>query len=167
MYATEQTRFNTALQLYCPVLPMPNLLSCFFVHSEVSTGGLSAVVCVRTCGRGWLDWRVLCGLAWRGRLVCGSRKNFCYYPPPPTESHRLLGITETFCYYPPPLNRVDMALHTKVGPLFRKILDLRLGCVWDVVRWVISMWMCGSCLMVPAARGGVRGCCCFCVRAQY
>ena len=45
----------------------------FFVHSDVSTGGLSAVVCVRTCGRGgggWQDRRVLCGLAWRGRLVC-------------------------------------------------------------------------------------------------
>ena len=25
--------------------------------------------------------------------------------------------------------------------------------------------MYGSCLMVPSARGGVRGCCCFCVRA--
>ena len=50
-----------------------------------------------------------------------------YYSPPPTESHRLLETTENFCYYPPPpLNRVDMALHTKGGPLFRKILDLRL-----------------------------------------
>ena len=30
-------------------------------------------------------------------------------------------------YYPlPPLNRVDMALYTKAGPLLRKILDLRL-----------------------------------------
>ena len=27
----------------------------------------------------------------------------------------------------PPLNRVDMALHTKAGPLLRKILDLRLS----------------------------------------
>ena len=42
----------------------------FFVHSDMSTGGVSAVVCVRTRGRGWRDWRVLCGLAWRGRLVC-------------------------------------------------------------------------------------------------
>ena len=29
-------------------------------------------------------------------------KNVCYYPPPPTESGRLLEITENFCYYPPP-----------------------------------------------------------------
>ena len=26
----------------------------------------------------------------------------CYYPPPPTESRRLLEITEKSCYYPPP-----------------------------------------------------------------
>ena len=55
-----------------------------------------------------------------------SRKNSATTPPP-TESHRVFEITEKFCYYPlPPLNRVDMALHTKAGPLLRKILDLRL-----------------------------------------
>ena len=50
--------------------------------------------------------------------------------PPLTESHRLLEITEKFCYYPPPppLNCADMALHTKAGPLLRKILDPRLNC---------------------------------------
>ena len=59
----------------------------------------------------------------------GGAKFFALLPPPlPTESRRLSETTENFCYYPPPpLNRVDMALHTKGGPLFRKILDLRLG----------------------------------------
>ena len=60
------------------------------------------------------------------RRLSETTEKFCYYPPP-TESHRLLEIAEKFCYYPPPLNRVDMALHTKGGPLFRKILDLRLS----------------------------------------
>ena len=27
------------------------------------------ILCV-LAGGGWRDWRVLCGLAWRGRLVC-------------------------------------------------------------------------------------------------
>ena len=84
----------------------------------------------------------------------GKRKSMRYYPPPSPNrvgfwrsrkisattppplngivffrSHRLFEITEKLCYYPPPpppLNRVDMALHTKAGPLLRKILDLRL-----------------------------------------
>ena len=59
-----------------------------------------------------------------------SWKHSATTPPPPTESPRVFEITENFCYYPPPsLNRVDMALHTKAGPLLRKILDLRLRVV--------------------------------------
>ena len=72
--------------------------------------------------------------------VCRSRKrkSMRYYPPP-IDSRMLLESTEKFCYYPPPLNRVDMALHTKVGPLLRKILDLRLIHVHIVLVNKLSM----------------------------
>ena len=80
------------------------------------------------------------------RFEVTEKKNSALLPPPHTESRRLLETTENFCYYPPhplnrigfsrsrknsattppPLNRVDMALHTKAGPL----LDLRLHLVF-------------------------------------
>ena len=49
---------------------MPNLLSCFLftVTCQLAVFRLLSV-CV-LAGGGWRDWRVLCGLAWRGRLVC-------------------------------------------------------------------------------------------------
>ena len=43
----------------------------------------------------------------------------------------------------------------------------RFVIVCGVSRRVIGMRMFGSCLMVPAAWGGVRGCCCFYVQAWY
>ena len=49
---------------------MPNLLSCFLftVKCQLAVFRLLSV-CV-LAGGGWRDWRVLCGLAWRGRLGC-------------------------------------------------------------------------------------------------
>ena len=43
----------------------------------------------------------------------------------------LLETTEKFCYYPPPLPTESHRLGTshERGPLFRKILDLRLACM--------------------------------------
>ena len=39
--------------------------------------------------------------------------------------------------------------------------------VCGVSRRVIGMRMFGSCLMVPAAWNGVRGCCCMYIRVWY
>ena len=82
-----------------------------------------------------------------GKFVETTEK-FCYYPP--TESRRLLETTEKFCYYPPHWIASAFGDHGKQkfcyyppppphwtesrllgtsherGPLFRKILDLRL-----------------------------------------
>ena len=59
---------------------------------------------------------------WRSRKISATT-----YPPP----LNLIGFwrpRKHSATTPPPLNRVDMALHTKAGPLLRKMLDLRLSC---------------------------------------
>ena len=60
------------------------------------------------------------------RRLLETTKKFCYYPPPPTESRWLAETTQNFCYYPPPTESRRLGTSHERGPLFRKILDLRL-----------------------------------------
>ena len=52
-----------------------------------------------------------------GLLLWVKPNNFCYYPPPPTESARLTVIPENVCYYPPPppLNLVGLRRSRKIS----------------------------------------------------
>ena len=58
-----------------------------------------------------------------GRLL-EITENFCYHPLPPTESGRLLEITENVCYYPPPQSVVvpllDYPLRIRPWTVFKK-----------------------------------------------
>ena len=58
--------------------------------------------------------------------VTEKRNSALLPPPPPPNRIGFWRPRKISAATPPPLNRVDMALHTKGGPLFRKILDLRL-----------------------------------------
>ena len=58
---------------------------------------------------------------WRPRKISATTP-----PPPPLNRIGFWRSRKNSATTPPPLNRVDMALHTKAGPLLRKILDLRL-----------------------------------------
>ena len=58
--------------------------------------------------------------------ACGDHGKILLLPPP-TESLRLAETTEKF-YYPPPTESRRLGTSHERGPLFRKILDLRLHC---------------------------------------
>ena len=67
----------------------------------------------------------------------GDNGKFLLLPSPPLNRTGFLRSRKISATTPPPpLNRVDTALHTKAGPLLRKILDLRLVGVEHSVIWI-------------------------------